>query len=104
MKCYKMHQAMLDGREWWPAGVSGFQEEAVTVYRGFAVCAEHLEELLGDEKHAAKTSYNPDQFPSTNASDTVGPDALVREGRERLLASMSDSAGREIMLGNGSTA
>ena len=46
MKCYRMHEAL-----WITSTVSGHHpiEEALTVYHGYAVCEEHLEELVSEE-------------------------------------------------------
>lgn len=41
MKCYKMHNFMGDRI----VGFLHMQIDAVTIYQGYAVCQEHLEEL-----------------------------------------------------------
>ena len=49
MKCYRMHEKWFEPLGDMP-GCYGENTEAVTIYRGYAVCGEHLEELRVEEE------------------------------------------------------
>ena len=48
MKCYRMHEKWFEPLGDMP-GCYGENTEAVTIYRGYAVCGEHLEELKRED-------------------------------------------------------
>ena len=74
MKCYKMHQDLR-----MTSTIGGFHPtaDAVTVYRGYAVCGEHLEELRGEEPRKWEDFaeiYVREDWPGVN---NLGPPTVI---------------------------
>jgi len=79
MKCYRMHR---HDEGWYPVPGTGnpakqwFQEpkcvDAVTIYRGFAVCQEHLEEMGKPQINIPSVWIEP--FTQPPSVTTTSPD------------------------------
>ena len=82
MKCYKMHTVgdkpeharLVRGLN---ADREAYLEAAVTIYRGYAVCGEHLEELRGEEPRKWEDFaeiYAREDWPGVN---NLGPPTVI---------------------------
>ena len=76
MKCYRMHEDLSTVPGRYPGRVHEL-EEAVTVYRGYAVCGEHLEEMRGEEPRKWEDFaeiYVREDWPGVN---NLGPPTVI---------------------------